>query len=218
MLKQVIFRENMKKLYSVLFMFLLISCTASAQSDSKNTSLELNDNGSIITLYWKQDKEQKIIHDFTFIPSYKKHLYSFPDGSIVGFLPTKNMDLKLKRWSDFNHDFTLFYCDSKTGEFKFLEKDIGWSFHILSSEKLESRWIVITKEGEAVLFLLHEDGNITNKINFSTSFYPDFVEFDELNKSTGKLLFGIIDREAIYKIDFKNNTAHIVDDYATEAH
>lgn len=218
MIKQITFGWRLKHFLSFYFLLFLISCSARAQTISEINSLDLEDDKLIISLFGTQDNGKKIIQEFSYIPFYQDLLYSFPNGSILGFLPSKDVDLKIKRWNDFNHEFTLFYCDSKTGELRTLKKNNGWNFHIVDSQDLETRWIVIFQEGTAELFLMHEDGSISNKINIQISFNPDFVEFKEVNGSVGNLLFGVIDREAIYKIDFEKNTVQLIDDYATEAH
>lgn len=221
---------NLKKIIGFCFLIsiLSISCTSkiddverkeeqhlttfakSSEPIAEKKDLRLRQTGSTISLFWYDGSNEKLVHEFNNIPNFRNRIYTFPNKSIVGYLPSVNPDTRIIAHNDLNHEFELFYCNSEDGSFHTLGNDRGWNFHIIPAEQSKFRWILNATDEKAELFLLEQNGEVSNGVNFTPTFWPDFVEIKETSSNYAIILFGMLGKEALYKIDFTDKSAELL--------
>lgn len=141
---------------------------------------------------------------FNYIPSSKNLYKKFPNGNIIGYLPIKDENVRIKAWNDLKYNFSLIYCDLKTKSVTTIETSTGWDFHILDQQE-NQKWIVISPKGKSRLLLINGTGNILNDIEFTTNFSGDYVTIKKIDNSLYKLMISMLGRDAFYEIDLEKN-------------
>lgn len=190
--------------YFILFYFLTANILYTQGSLSPFT---IKDDKKYIYFYIEKEAEANKIAEFNYIPSYTNLVNYFPNGSIVGFLPTVNGKFVIKRWNDFNHEFVLFFCNALTKKIEYLEMSNGWNFHIIQDKNASNKWIAIIRKGDSQLILLSQYGVRVRSIQFSAPFRADNVKIRNYNNDKIYLDIGMLGREASIEIDLLTGKA-----------
>lgn len=187
------------------------------QETKKDLKLEQTD--TTISMYWYNGGEKVLIKEFNNLQTYKKRYYTFSNHSIVGYLPKLNRQkIDNGERSGLLDEFELFFCNIENGEYQELGKGIGIDLHIKVTDNRQSRWIINASDKKAELFLLHETGEISKQIRFSITFRPEIIELEEIERDKIRVLFGILDKEEVFEIDFSTGIVTSFGEKETPTH
>lgn len=201
-------RLKLRLCFLILVIIAGSSCVGQSSSEGKLAFIEKN--STLILSYSKNDQEKKL-YEFSSIPSYQKRISIFKNGNIIGFLPTYNETLKIQRWNDLGHDFTLFFADRKNGNIIIYRRDLGWNFHINETGLDDSKIISITRTGESEIMFMNNGGEIIKNFKFESPFNPDVIKVVDINESNADIEFSILGKKAIFQLIFQDNSVKLID-------
>lgn len=165
---------------------------------------------NLLNLYWTNGVDNLDITTFTYKPSYKDDLYYFPNGNIIGFLPKKNNQLKIKAHNDYKHDSILFFADINTKTIEIISIGKGWDFSLLNGTSPEQKWVIDSKKNDDVydtkLISMSMSGEVNKSYSLTHSILGDPFIFREYNNDYAILSIKNIEKSVEYEIDYLNNT------------